>query len=191
MPSLRGYSYLPIIKTRRLFLRKLSLKDTNDLFEYARNPKVSKYTLWSNHKSKKETKYFLKYILSNYAKKVPENWGIVYKKDNKLIGTCGYFDWDKINRSAEIHYALSEKYWNKGIMSEALESIISFGFKKMKLNKIRAKCMLKNTASEKLMQKLGMKYMHIIRRGIYAKNRFHDLKVYSIKKDYKKIENRK
>jgi ribosomal-protein-alanine N-acetyltransferase len=73
-------------------------------------------------------------------------------------------------------------------MTEAVNRVIEFGFNKMRLNRIAAKCMLSNTASERVMQKCGMKHEGIMRGGLFAKGKFVDLKMYSIlKKDWKTI----
>jgi len=173
---------MPVLNTKRLVLRKVTLQDAKDIYEYAKDPVVSKYTLWSRHRNLTDSLKFVKYITSNYRKGVEENWGIVYKAENKLIGTIGFFNWDEANNKAEIHYALSNKYAGLGLMTEAAKAVIEFGFDKMHLNRIEAKCMLKNFASEKVMQKCGMKYESIMRAGLLVKGRYVDLKTYAVLK---------
>jgi ribosomal-protein-alanine N-acetyltransferase len=118
------------------------------------------------------------------------DWGVVYKRDNKFIGTCGYGWWSPAHARAEIGYALSRKFWNRGLMTEALREVIKFGFEIMRLNRIEARCFLTNHASEKVMQKVGMKFEGIQREGLFAKGEYQDLKVYSLlrKEFYGKTE---
>ena len=175
------FSNFPTLETERLILRKLRLEDAKDIFEYASDPEVSKYVTWETHKSIEDSINFIKSSLANYNKKEVIDWGIVYKENNKLIGTCGYFLWALEQHSrAEIGYVIGKKYWGKGIMTEAVKEAIKFGFEKMNLNRIQAMCLPDNIGSYRVMEKVGMKYEGVIREYIYIKGKFQDLKLYSI-----------
>ena len=41
---------LPVIETQRLILRKLKITDAQDIYEYAKDPEISKYTVFDYHK---------------------------------------------------------------------------------------------------------------------------------------------
>jgi len=117
-----------------------------------------------------------------YENGIPSPWGIVYKENNKLIGTGGYHNWNPEHRRAEVGYAISSRYWNKGIMTETLKRMLRFGFEAMDLNRIEALCKIENAASEKVMQKCGMKYEGTLREQMFVKGAYQDLKLYSILK---------
>ncbi len=174
------FKNLPSLQTERLILRKMTLRDVNDLYEYASEPEVAKFVTWDYHKNISYSKKFLKSILKKYKEHKVAPWGILLKENNKLIGTGGYVWWMPNHKSAEIGYALSMRYWNRGLMTESVKEIIRFGFEKMELNRIEARCKLNNIASEKVMQKCGMKFEGILRQQMFVKNEFHDLKMYSI-----------
>jgi ribosomal-protein-alanine N-acetyltransferase len=109
-------------------------------------------------------------------------WGIELKENGKFIGTVHFVWWQPEHHSAEIGYVLSKKYWGKGLITEAARAIISFGFENMNLVRIQARCFVKNKASERVMQKLGMSFEGISRKAMYVKGEHKDLKVYSILK---------
>jgi [ribosomal protein S5]-alanine N-acetyltransferase len=174
---------LPTIETDRLLLRKITLNDANDMFEYASDPQVSEYTMWSTHSSIEDTKYFLKSLLKMYKRRELVDWGIVHKAENKFIGTCGFVEWRMTHSRAEIGYTLSRKYWGEGYMTEAVNAVIDFGFREMLLNKIQARCEVNNIASARVMEKAGMQLEGILRQQIFVKGRYWDLKTYSILKE--------
>jgi [ribosomal protein S5]-alanine N-acetyltransferase len=174
---------LPSIETDRLLLRKITLNDANDMFEYASDPQVSEYTMWSTHSSLEETKYFLKSLLKMYKRRELVDWGIVHKAEKKLIGTCGYVEWSMTHSRGEIGYVLDRKYWNQGYMSEAVNAIMEFGFREMLLNRIEAKCEVNNIGSARVMEKVGMQLEGILRQQLFVKGRYWDLKIYSILRD--------
>ena len=171
---------LPTIETERLLLRKITLNDASDMFEYASNPEVSEYTMWSTHVSIEDTKYFLKSLTKMYKKRELVDWGIVHKADKKFIGTCGFVEWSMTHSRGELGYALSGRYWGEGYMSEAVNAIIEFGFREMLLNRIAARCEVNNIASARVMEKVGMQLEGILRQQLFVKGRYWDLKIYSI-----------
>jgi len=177
------FKNLPILETERLRLRKLSMRDAGDVFAYASNPDVAQHVTWDYHRNLSDSMHYLRFITQQYHDGVPSPWGIIHKELGTLIGTIGYHVWSLPNSFGEVGYALSKDFWNKGYTTEAFNEVIRFGFETMKLNRVEATCKLANTASEKVMQKCGLEYEGILRKRLFAKYEFHDLKLYSIIKD--------
>ena len=181
-----GYSdlfkNLPILETERLRLRKLSMRDASDIFEYASDPEVAQHVTWEHHRNIADSMHFLRITTQQYEKGMPSSWGIVHKELGKLIGTIGYHILLPLHGYGEVGYALSKDFWNKGYISEAFTEVIKFGFQHMHLNRVEAACLLSNTASERVMIKCGLKYEGILRKRLFAKGEYHDLKLYSILK---------
>lgn len=173
---------MPTLETDRLILRKMTMEDQHDLFEYASDPELTKYTLWDYHRTLENSIYYLQLILEQYENEQVSNWAIVLKSNKKMIGTCGFVYWAPEHHRAEVGYALSRKYWNRGIMSEAIQELISFGFDNMDLNRIEARCNTGNIGSERIMQKSGMTFEGIIREQLLIKGQFEDIKLYAILK---------
>lgn len=174
------FHYLPVLETERLLLRNLCFDDAEDIFEYACDPDVPKYSTWSAHQSIEDTYDFLDAVIADYKNHNSTDWGILHKADNKIIGTCGFVNWFPDQFRSEIGYALSKKYWSQGYMPEAVRAIINFGFQLMKLNRIEARCMIENTASARVMEKVGMKFEGVLRQQLFTKGSFYDMKIYSI-----------
>lgn len=78
---------------------------------------------------------------------------------------------------------MAKDFWNQGIMTEVINRIIEFGFKELKLIRIEARCHPENIGSAKVMEKSGMKFEGILRKHIWAKDDYQDVKIYSIIKD--------
>src|SRR3954447_11839091 len=80
---------LPTIRTPRLILRKLSLDDAVDMFAYARDPAMTRYTTWSAHQSIGDSRAFLAEVVNKYEHGEPADFGMVLASTGRLIGTCG------------------------------------------------------------------------------------------------------
>ncbi|WP_255473274.1 GNAT family N-acetyltransferase [Planomicrobium sp. CPCC 101110] len=175
-------SHLPVLETERLMLRKLTLADAEDMFEYASEPIVSRYVPWEAHKSAEDTKGVISSIIAAYEQKKKLTWGIELKGKNKLVGTIDFINWMPKRHKAELAYTLSHNYWGKGITVEVAGAVLAFGFGEMGLNKVEAPIMLDNLQSQRVVEKLGMKREGIARQHMIIKGQFVDLAMYSILK---------
>jgi [ribosomal protein S5]-alanine N-acetyltransferase len=175
------YGNLPTLETERLLLRKITLEDVEDMYSYASNEEVSKYVTWETHKTLSDTKEFVEFVIAQYENKKVAPWGIEYKENGKFIGTIDFVSWSLKHHVAEIGYVLSQDFWGKGIVTEAAKEVIKFGFNNMDLVRIQARCFVENIGSSRVMEKTGMSFEGIIRKGWMLENGKHqDIKMYSI-----------
>jgi ribosomal-protein-alanine N-acetyltransferase len=84
-------------------------------------------------------------------------WAVVYKKDRKLIGHCG-FKFLENTREIQIGYLLLPYYWGMGLGTEAASAALKYGFEVAKLERVVAVAKPENIASRRVMEKVGMKY---------------------------------
>lgn len=87
-------------------------------------------------------------------------WGIILKTNNKLIGSIGLIDdAKKENEYARmVGYSIGKNYWSNGYMTEAVKSVVDFGFKKLNLRLISAYCYPFNQRSKRVLEKCNFKY---------------------------------
>ncbi|MGO4530378.1 GNAT family N-acetyltransferase [Paenibacillus sp. 2TAF8] len=174
------FNDLPVLETSRTILRKIEKNDVQDIYSYCSDPEVSKYTTWYPHMKIEDTENFIDFIIDKYNKSQISPWGIQDKTTGRIIGTCDFVGWDTNHHKAEIGYALSRDYWGQGYMTECVKKIIEFGFEKMDLVRIEARCIPANTGSSRVMEKSGMEFEGICRKQVFIKGKFKDLKMYSI-----------
>lgn len=171
----------PRLETERLLLRGLTLEDIPDIFEYASDPQVAEYTSWAAHRTLEDSEAFVRWAIESSANPDANGWtwGITFKQTGKLIGTIG-IGWVARHYRAEIGYAIGKPYWNQGLVTEAAYTLIKLGFERMGLNRIEARCNPENIGSARVMEKIGMRFEGILREQVYFKEKFEDLKMYSI-----------
>lgn len=180
-------NYMPDLETPRLRLRKLTMRDAQDIFAYSRDPQVAKYVLWDAQTSLADARAYLRYMLRKYRMGEPASWGIEWKASRQIIGTIGFMWIQRENAAAEVGYSLHRAYWNQGIMTEALQELIQYGFGTMNLNRIEAQHETQNPASGAVMRKCGMTKEGTLRQRLMNKGRFVDVDLYAIlRRDYLK-----
>lgn len=180
----KAFGSLPTFETDRLKIRLFNKNDVDDLYEYCSDDEVTKYLPFDTYTSKQQAVERIEYCETGYKElNAPILWAIEYKQDAKLVGGIDFVKWDEKDKYAEIGYLLNKKYWNKGIMTEALKPILEFGFEKMELNRIQIICDERNVGSARVMEKNGLKYEGTLRQVKYNKGEFVNIKYYSILRD--------
>ncbi|WP_096185725.1 GNAT family N-acetyltransferase [Evansella halocellulosilytica] len=179
------FNDLPTLETERVLLRKFTLDDANDMFDYSSVPEVSKFVPWETHTTLEDSKGFISYIIKRYEEGKLAPWAIELKENEKVIGTIDFVAWFPQHYRAEIGFILSNEHWGRGLIPEAANEVIQFGFNKMELNKIKAPCMVENVQSQRVLRKLGMTLEGILKDEYFIKGKFRDIAVYSLlKKDF-------
>lgn len=182
------FTEFPIIKTERLTLRKLNQDDTEKIFEIFSNPRVMQCYGKFPMKERSEASELINRFSMAFESSEAIRWGIELSRSQELIGTCGYHNWKKTHKRAEIGYELSEESWGFGYMKEAVSAIIRYGFAEMELNRIEANVYPENISSEQLLKKLGFGFEGLLREYAYFRGQYQDLNMFSfLKKDYNRV----
>jgi ribosomal-protein-serine acetyltransferase len=175
---------------------------TNDLSINLLTPKYAKIlveALNENQNSLKEWLIWAENIpsIEEYEKNIIPMWlqkfadnngfetGIFYK--NKLVGMLGlhYIDWT--NRTTELGYWLSDRMQGQGIMTRAVEGLVSYCYEELNLNRVIIRAAVKNKKSRAIPERLEFKQEGILRDAQLIRGSFYDLAIYSmLKNDWKK-----
>lgn len=171
------------IVSENIILRPFSIEDSEDVLEYGKDKKVTKYLTWDSFYTLEDAKN----IIENYYKKQLNTYAIELKCLKKCIG-CIDIRVDSKNNKATFGYVLNSKYWGRGIMTEALKVILDLSFNKLKLNKVEGCHYVGNEGSGKVMQKCMMKYEGTALEEVFVKGKYFDVVHYGItRKQYKEI----
>jgi len=168
------------VKTDRLVLRKLSLNDLDDMFEYTSDELCTQPLPWQAHKDKEQTRIFLENTIAGYGTDNSFTYGIELKEEAKLIGVVRLFDISFHNKRAEISYIMNRKYQGKGYANEAINAIIDFAFTKKEFIRIQARCSFDNLASVKVLERIGMSKEGVLKSFWNIKGVQKDVIIYGL-----------
>lgn len=157
------------LETARLQLRPFEATDLEDFYTYASVPEVGECAGWPHHESIKASSKILNEIIE---KKVAV--AIYHKTDKKVIGSISLNrSWTNRNdtykhlKAKEIGFVLSKNYWGQGIMPEAVNTLVHYGFSELGLEAIALAHFGENTRSKRVAEKCGFIYIETGR--FYAK----------------------
>ncbi len=169
------------LETERLFLRRFYIDDAKYMYNnWAKEPEVVKYLTWQKHRSEEDSKEVLMLWDQEYEDISTYNWAIIFKELGEPVGSITVVDHDDILKMVEIDYCIGSKYWNRGIACEAFKALIQFFIEDVGMNRIIARCDVKNPSSAKVMKKAGMIYEGTLRESSYNNQGLCDLEVYGI-----------
>lgn len=81
---------------------------------------------------------------------------------------------DIYRKSAEIGYFLGEPYWNKGIMTKAVNLICEYGFRELNIVRIFTGVFEYNIASGKVLEKCGFEKEAIFKKAVVKKGKIYN-----------------
>ncbi|MFA6778347.1 MAG: GNAT family N-acetyltransferase [Paludibacteraceae bacterium] len=145
-----------IIETNRMILRPFQAEDIDDLYNYAKNPKVGPAAGWKPHHSKEESRI----IMNEIFLEKDNIWAMTHKTDGRVFGSIGLMpDPKRQNDEAQmIGYSIAEEEWGNGLTTEAAQAVVKYGFEVLHLGLISAYCYPDNKRSARVMEKCGFLY---------------------------------
>jgi ribosomal-protein-alanine N-acetyltransferase len=152
----------PELKTARLRLREITMDDADWFLAHFSAPEVvygQGFPAPDGIEGAREG--LARYVVDLFARRQGLRWGICLRGDDALIGSAGFYDWDRKVGSAELGYDLAPAHWGKGIMAEALRAILDYAFATMELNRVQVLVMPRNERSLRLAARLGF-----VREGV-------------------------
>ena len=170
------------LRTPRLLLRRFRQGDAEQMFRnYTSDDEVTRFLTWPTHTSEEGTQGYLDMVLAEYESEKTYRWAIVF--EGEVIGCIDVVDMSERNERCEIGYCMGRKWWNRGIMTEALNAVMDFLFNRVGVYHIMARHATANPASGRVMQKCGMKPQGVLRAMDKIGDTFYDCAYYSILRD--------
>ena len=171
----------PIIPTERLILSELKGKDIPFIVQYLQHRIFSDLTSNIPHPYlESDAASWLKMSKEAFDNHTGYTFAI-RNKEGQIMGAIGLHDRD--DDKAELGYWIGIPYWNKGLVTEAAQAVLDFGFKKLEFNKIFATHFLHNPASGRIMEKIGMKQEAVLKQEMKKDGEYFDIVRYAIFKD--------
>lgn len=145
-----------ILETERLFLRELTPEDADFAYHLNLDPEVIRYTGDVAFADLEEARNFLKNY-DHYRVYGFGRWGVLEKESGNLLGWCGLKYTPDLDEY-DLGFRFFKKYWNKGYATEAAKACLELGFQQFQMERIVGRAMVKNNASIRVLQKIGMQY---------------------------------
>jgi ribosomal-protein-alanine N-acetyltransferase len=143
------------IATERLALRPVERSDLPDLLEVNGDPEVTRFLPYPTWKSLDDGAAWFDRMDALASSGTAQQLVVAHGADAKVVGTVLLFRFDQGSSRLELGYVLGRKYWQRGLMREALSAVCAHVFSAMDIRRIEAEVNPANAASTALLQRLG------------------------------------
>lgn len=170
------------LRTERLLLRPMSDDDFEDLYAFQSDPDVTRYVMYDARTrddmrtalaaKKRDTALLRDGDALSLAVTVPP--------EPTVIGEVNLFLRSVADRTAEIGYVFHPASHGRGYAREAAREMLRVGFEDLRMHRMIARCDARNTASWRLMDKLGMRREAHFVENEFFKGEWSDELVYAM-----------
>ncbi len=153
---------MEVLETKRLILRDLRPQDIADFYAYAKDPAVGLPAGWKPHESLEESRAVLACLIREQ-----ELWALEDRETGRVIGSVGLHQ-DRRRQNGDVRmlgYVLAQGYWGRGLMPEAVQRVLAYGFERMELQLVSVCHYPFNGRSRRVIEKCGFVYEGTLRRA--------------------------
>lgn len=148
---------IKILETTRCYLRELTIDDAQHFFDLNADEEVIKYTGDKAFESIESARQFLSNY-NPYKEHGYGRWAVIDKNTNEFLGWCGLKYSSELNE-VDLGFRFHKKYWNQGFATETAQACLDYGLNQLNLTKIVGRAMEANSASVKVLEKIGMEFV--------------------------------
>ncbi|MCU1342536.1 MAG: acetyltransferase [Candidatus Acidoferrum typicum] len=168
------------LRTSRLLLRSIERGDVPAIVCLAGAREIAATTANIPHPyAEHDAQSFLAHSEEEFRVGRSATFAVTISPRGDLCGAIGLVITPAHER-AELGYWIGVPYWGQGFATEAAGAVITFGFETLRLNRIHASHFAGNTASQRVLEKIGMRHEGPSRQHIRKWNRFIDLENYGL-----------
>ena len=179
----------PTLRTARLLLRPFTAADTDAIFALLSNPRVLRYwdaPPWSEHA---QAERFISMCKQMEQEGSGVRLAIERAADGAFIGWCLLVNWNPGFRSATLGYCLDEVVWGQGFATEATSALLQWTFGTLDLNRVQSDTDTRNTASARVLEKLGFVREGMLREDCIVNGDVSDSWVYGLlRREWKPLQ---
>jgi [ribosomal protein S5]-alanine N-acetyltransferase len=169
----------PTLKTPRLRLRQFRDEDVDGMHECFANPEAMRFWNRAVHTKRIETERAVRSFI-DCTPSYYRFWAVAEAKTDRCLGLVNYHDGHIRSKRVAIGYIIDPAKHRKGIATEAVSAMLDFCFGELGLHRVQAFIHPDNTASCKLVEKLGFRCEGQLRDNLRVGDSWRDDMLYAL-----------
>jgi RimJ/RimL family protein N-acetyltransferase len=168
------------LRTARLLLRSVEREDISALVRLAGTREIAATTANIPHPyAEDDARNFIAHAENDFGAGRSTTYAVTIPPGNGLCGVVG-LTIAPAHKRAELGYWIGVPYWGLGFATEAARAVMGFGFDALQMHRIYAHCFTGNIASQRVLEKIGMRHEGQSRRHIQKWDRLIDVENYEL-----------
>ena len=149
---------IPTISCANLNLRPFTEQDSDEMVHILMGENVLQYFPNSSPPSREQVAKMIRNIRKHWVDRGYGLWAVESRPEGKLMGRCG-LQWLPETEEVEVDFILGNEFWGQGFATEAGQASLRYGFEDLDLDKIVGIVHGENVASQRVLEKIGMRMM--------------------------------
>lgn len=150
---------MKVLESERLLLRPHQLSDLDAFCAIEADPDVRRY-IGGAPRTREAAERKFRDVHLKKAHQTLSLRAVIYKPESRYIGYSGLYpnfrpDGSAISGEASWGFTFAREYWGRGLATETGRTFVHFGFEQLHLTRIVATAEIDNTASLRVLEKLG------------------------------------
>lgn len=174
------FSHFPVLTTERLRLRQLTHADAEAIMAVFGSEAMLRYLNIDPVTTTDKAIGLIDWLNHEFEEGKGVNWGITLRENDRVIGTCGNYGWDKNDRKVDIGYHIAERLWGKGYATEVARAVVRWCFDNFNVHRVQADCTEGNIGSERVLLKCGFTHEGTWRESCWEHGRFVNIKQFGL-----------
>jgi [ribosomal protein S5]-alanine N-acetyltransferase len=170
------------VRTARLNLRDFVESDFGAVYAYSSDPRVTRY-LFFGPRDAENTAEYLEGLLASQRERPRTRFELAVEeiKSGRVIGAC---DLSFIERNVvDLGYMLGLDVWGKGFATEIALALVDAAFSDLRADRVISTVDVNNSASIRVLEKIGMRWEAVFRKHRRAKNRWWDCHLFVLPRE--------
>ena len=154
-----------LLETERLILRPFTPADAEHLYKLDNDPEVMRYINGGTPTSREIIKNDILPGFLRYDDRFPGYgfWAAVEKSRGNFVGWFCFRPTEENSTTVILGYRFIKAVWGQGYATEGAKALIEKGFREWETERVVASTYQDNLASQRVMQKLGMRFVRRFR----------------------------
>jgi [ribosomal protein S5]-alanine N-acetyltransferase len=151
-----------VIETERLRLRRLSVDDAPFILALLNEPSFLRFVGDKGVRTLDDARTYIATQVASYERFGFGLYLTERKTDGAALGICGLVKRDTLN-DVDVGFAFAPQFWSQGYGAESATAILAHATNVLKLPRVVAITNPDNTASMKLLDKIGLRFLRTTR----------------------------
>lgn len=169
----------PPLTTDRFTLRRIEPEDQPFIFEGLSHPRVISF-YGVRYDSLEATRAQMEFYEALEREGTGQWWKIVNRQSQEALGAIGYNHYQARHKKAEIGYWLLPRFWKQGVITEAMPALLRYLRREKGIHRIEAMVEEGNTASDRLLERMGFLYEGTMRDCEIKDSHYISLRIYGL-----------
>jgi ribosomal-protein-alanine N-acetyltransferase len=172
----------PTLATPRLVIRPVDEADTLAVFAACSDPRLTEFTIFPTHRTLDDSLAFVgAFTRQNYSQGIAAPLAVAWNhRPEILIGCVGIHPVGETAHTVELGYWIAPAEWGRGVATEAAAATLKLAFDDERVNRVQARVIEGNLASDRVLLKLGFHLEGTLRQSLFRRSQFEDVRMYSL-----------